>query len=106
MKYFGLFKNRQDLVDQSEWGEDNVPQDGQIIYAAYEVDGYEGSSLVVWQQDGQLFEANDGHCSCNGLDSWRPEATSAGALLMRTYPKWDGLREALSDAGFTVADKE
>ena len=56
---------------------------GQLLFAEYDVDGYEGSSLVVWiDAAGELWEANSSHCSCNGLE-WLPEKTTFAALLTR-----------------------
>ena len=59
--------------------------EAQLVYASYEAEQYEGSALVVWAKDGQLWEDSSSHCSCNGLwdDGPSPEATSVEAFLMR-----------------------
>jgi hypothetical protein len=69
-----------------------MPEDD-IIYAGYTYEDYSGSALVVFKKDGKLYENNDGHCSCYGLEDWRPEETSLDALKMRQG--WPGLQEAL-----------
>lgn len=71
----------------------DAPPEESIIYAGYSYEDYSGDALVVFEKDGKLFENNDGHCSCNGLEHWKPEETLIGALRMRTG--WPGLQEAL-----------
>lgn len=87
--YQGEFRSYEDVKAYYP----DLPSEEDIIYAGYEVDGYEGSAIVVFQKDGKLFENNDGHCSCNELEDWSPEETSYGALMMRNG--WPGLHEAL-----------
>jgi hypothetical protein len=88
-RYVGLFTSLEDVRREFAVGEDApFPRDEQIIMAAYDVEGYEGSVLVLYRgDDGQLYEVNGSHCSCYGLeDQWEPEVTSAEALRMRkTY---------------------
>lgn len=55
-----------------------------VHLAWYGYGDYCGSSLVVFEKDGKLFEVNGSHCSCNGLeDQWSPEETLWEALAMR-----------------------
>jgi len=55
-----------------------------FVYAQYGYQDYEGYSHVIFAKDGALFEVNGSHCSCHGLeDQWRPEATTAAAILAR-----------------------
>ena len=62
----------------------DFPTDEQIIVAAYEHEGYEGSAFVLFEREGKLFEAHGSHCSCYGLeDQWSPEETTPEALRMR-----------------------
>lgn len=57
----------------------------EILVAAYENEGYDGTAMVVYIKDGKLFEVNGGHCSCHGLEGqWSPEETSLAALEMRS----------------------
>lgn len=56
----------------------------EIIYAAYDTPQYEGYAHVIFLKNGQLYEVNASHCSCNGLeDCWQPEETSLAALMFR-----------------------
>lgn len=53
----------------------------EIIVAAYEQGGYEGSAYVLFEKNGQLYQVSAGHCSCYGLEgSWSPEETSKEAI--------------------------
>ena len=79
---------------------DNLPPRHAIIYAWYETQDYDGHALIVFLRDGEMWENNDGHCSCDGLVKWEPERTTRGALLMRTG--WPGLAEALDDLRVVV----
>lgn len=67
----------------------------EIVYAGYIVEDYTGYSLVVWVRDGQWFENNDSHCSCNELGIWLPEMTLPDALLIRQG--WPGLSDAVRE---------
>ncbi len=80
-KYHGEFKNRDTIIELVEYGE-NVPPEDEIVYASYNIDGYEGSALIVWTHEGKLFSNYDSHCSCMGLENWSPEETSVEALKM------------------------
>ena len=110
-RYFGLFANWQDIMQQFQvFGEPNwrvetfpytsemhlmvaaikqhVPQDPDILFAIYTDLNYSGRAFVVYTQDGKLYEVHGSHCSCNGLEEqWAPEETSWEALRMRTA--WD-----------------
>ena len=90
-KYYDEWKSRDDV--EKEYGKD-TPAERSIIYAGYTWDGCSGNALVVFLALGHLFENNDSHCSCNGLETWSPERTTLGALLKRQG--WPGLREALA----------
>ena len=94
-KYYDEWSDRDAVV--GDYGAD-TPAEEAIVYAGYTYESYEGSAIVVFVRDGKLYENNDGHCSCNGLEDWSPEETSAGALYMRQG--WPGLHEALDAAGF------
>lgn len=56
------------------------------LFARYDLDGYDGSALVILRSkaDGSLFEVNGSHCSCNGLEGqWELEGTTFEALRVR-----------------------
>ena len=58
--------------------------DIEVLLAYYSCEGYEGTAFVLYKQDGELFEVNGGHCSCNGLEGqWTPEPTTKQALEHR-----------------------
>ena len=62
----------------------DIPPDAAILFASYGGAAYEGDALVIFEQDGQLYEVHGGHCSCYGLEGqWTPEQTSWAALAMR-----------------------
>jgi len=88
--YYDMWANREDVV--RDYGE-NTPPEEDIIYAGYTYESYSGEALVVYRQGDKLYENNDGHCSCYGLESWEPEETSVEALKMRKG--WPGLQESL-----------
>ena len=57
-----------------------------ILFATYEVEGYEGSAWVLFydEEKKKLFEVNGSHCSCMGLEGqWEPEETTLEALAFR-----------------------
>lgn len=71
--------------------------DNAVVHLAwYGYGSYCGSSLVVFEKDGKLYEVNGSHCSCNGLEGqWEPEETSWDALAMRNLSsECDGIEAA------------
>mgnify|MGYP000883629213 CR=1 FL=1 len=79
--YLNEFSSRKDLEDKFEI---TLPDDIEIILAAYEYEGYEGWAFVVFRQCGQVYEVNASHCSCFGLEGqWRPEVIVLDELLKR-----------------------
>lgn len=89
-KYYDEWQSHADVV--GAYG-DNVPPEDDIVYAGYTYEDYSGAALVVFRRDGKLFEVNDSHCSCYGLEDWDPEETSVEALKKRGG--WPGLAETL-----------
>ena len=86
--------NDYDSVKGEYGNSASFPQEEDVIYAGYSCEYYEGSAIVVFVKDGKIYENNDGHCSCNGLDIWSPEETDAPTLLMREG--WPGLADAVT----------
>jgi hypothetical protein len=102
-KYFGNWANRDDIVTclsnckyednqaaiRAAWLGDNpnFPTDEEIIFATYDYGDYRGSAIIVFSRGGKLYEYQDSHCSCNGLEMERFIAgeTSWAALAMRDY---------------------
>lgn len=80
-RYFEAFDSHEDMVGQ--WSGSKDVSDPEVIFARYDCPPYEGYAICVYKRDGKLFEVNDSHCSCYGLENWEPEETSIEALLMR-----------------------
>jgi hypothetical protein len=47
----------------------------EVIYANYDIDGYEGSAFVLWRKGRKYYILEGSHCSCYGLEEsgWNPE---------------------------------
>lgn len=93
-KYEGDFESRNDVEERTQ-GYD-VPAEDDIIFAGYENGGYDGHALIVFWKDGKVYQNDDWHCSCHGLEDWSPEETTLDAVAMQTG--WDGLSEAVERA--------
>ena len=119
-KYNGEFTSREDVAfvfeevrGGSYWDRKNAtinetfPTEDEIIYANYDVYGYEGSAFVVFEHDGDLFEVHGSHCSCFGLEGqWSPEPTSWEAIATWN-PAYSGVtKEIVDEAKRRVAAKE
>jgi hypothetical protein len=73
MIYNGEFTRASDVFDAFEVSADDR-KDCIILYASYDIDGYDGSAHVIFYKDENLYEVNGGHCSCYGLEGqWDPE---------------------------------
>ncbi len=64
-----------------------------IIIAAYNKESYEGDAFILFKKDGKLYEVNDSHCSCNGLEHWEPEEVTKKALLLRLNREYGCFKE-------------
>lgn len=84
-EYLTNFSNKEDVIQAYEAPEDAL--DNAVVYLAwYGYGSYSGSSLVVFEKNGKLYEVNGDHCSCFGLEGqWHPEETSWTALKMRKF---------------------
>src|SRR5206468_12825659 len=94
-EYVQNFKNNEDII--SEYAAPHDALDGATIHLAWYGYGcYCGESLVVYEQNGKLYEVNGNHCSCSGLEGqWNPEETSWAALAKRQLDNYcDGSRDA------------
>lgn len=81
MIYYG-FSDKADVAEQ--FSQDDGLPSVDILYAAYNQEGYEGSAYVLFYEEGKLWEVEASHCSCNGLeDAWVPVETSIATLLQR-----------------------
>lgn len=68
--YYGDFASKEDICREF-----NISDfDGEVLYASYEYECYDGSANVLYIDGGKLFYVSGGHCSCYGLeDQWMPE---------------------------------
>lgn len=81
--FLGNWEDEQDIINDFEL-EQNALNGAFVLLAEYNYQDYEGSAFVLFERDGQLYEVNGGHCSCNGLEGqWEPEETTADALVHR-----------------------
>lgn len=82
--YIQEFTSRADVVDRYSAPKDAL-RGAKVFVAWYGYGDYCGSSFVLFEKDGKLYEVNGSHCSCNGLEGqWDPEETSWAALA-HTY---------------------
>lgn len=80
---FDGFSDVADICANWTGAADHLGEGVELIAAVYDQGSYDGSAFCVWRKDGKLYEASCSHCSCNGLDDFTPEETSAAAMLMR-----------------------
>lgn len=77
--YQDMFSSKEDIEHEFEV---NLPENCEILFASYDVDGYDGAATVIFRINGELFEVHGSHCSCFGLeDQWEPETTSVEYFL-------------------------
>lgn len=92
--YVDQFKNNEDVAEQyaNYCDEEDKARilkllNESIVHVAYYGTGsYDGTSLVIYEHNGILYEVNASHCSCYGLEGqWAPEETDWRALRMREF---------------------
>jgi len=77
--YFDMFSNWEDVQEQFHMIQ---PEPEEVLYAQYDIDGYEGSADVIYRNGDMFYWVHGGHCSCYGLeDQWDPEEYSAELLV-------------------------
>jgi hypothetical protein len=48
--------------------------DGEILFASYTMNQYDGTAYVLFHNKGKLYEVEGSHCSCYGLErQWKPQ---------------------------------
>ena len=67
--YYGEFDSKADIV--REWNLGSF--DGEVLYANYNQDSYDGHAVVLFVEGGKFYLVEDSHCSCYGLEDWSPE---------------------------------
>lgn len=79
--YHEDFQCKEDIESQFDV---SLPENCEILYASYEIDGCDGTATVIGRMDGELFEVHGCHCSCCGLEEqWDPEETSVAYFLQQ-----------------------
>lgn len=81
----GEWSTEADVLDGFDSEEGGIPsfRGGELLYARYDAEYYEGECLVIFvDKEGALWEVNSSHCSCMGL-GWEPEETTLEALRIR-----------------------
>jgi len=59
------------------------PEPEKLIIAYYDIDDYEGNSVVIYKNNLYHFYNEASHCSCNGLEnSWDPIKYENRKLLL------------------------
>lgn len=77
-KYLTNFKNKKDIETSYDT---KLSDDIEILLAWYGYGSYDGSSFVLFRQNGKLYEVNGSHCSCFRLEGqWKPEETTVKSL--------------------------
>lgn len=78
-RYDGYFSNWDDVRIQYEM---DAPEPEEVLYAEYDIDGYEGDAIVIYREGDKFYINFGGHCSCYGLEGqWDPEEYSAELFL-------------------------
>lgn len=104
MKFLGNWTNAEDVINSFDIRESEL-QNAVIHVAWYGYGSYDGSGFVLFERDGQLFEANAGHCSCYGLEGqWDPEETTVEALELRYAAGGFGYYDDDRDAAAAVLE--
>lgn len=65
--FYGKFSNKQSIIQEFELTNCAL-DDCAILFAAYEIDGYEGSASVLFIKKGKIYLVQASHCSCYGLE--------------------------------------
>jgi|SRR5579859_830434 len=84
------FKDVDDIVSNYEGRSKEDLEGANILLAWYGYGSCCGSSFVLYEKNGKLYEVNGSHCSCMGLEGqWEPEETLWAALAMRKLDSED-----------------
>lgn len=85
---YGEFKDWEDIQDKFGGPSDrsdaspvpSVPQ--HLLFAIYDIDGYEGSAIVIFYAREKYWFVEGDHCSCRGLEGqWQPEPYETAELM-------------------------
>jgi len=103
--YYGEFNNKDDV-----FGNFSVPEAERnkihIILASYDIDGYDGSAMVLFIRDGKFWLVTGGHCSCYGLeDQWSPEQLTLEELRHYGEKSEGGVFQGLNAEMLKIVDR-
>lgn len=97
--FLNRFSNNHDVSSNYEVDLSGV----NILFAQYAAYAYEGSSWVLFEQNGKLYEVNGNHCSFYGLEGqWEPEECTIESLKYRIE---NGRLGESDDQEFRFADE-
>lgn len=99
--FYDGFSSREDMCSHFE-----IPDfEGVVIYASYDVDGYEGSAQIMFINRGKIYTVSGGHCSCYGLEGqWQPEEMPI-ETLQSIAEKGDGSYSSNIRAALSVLER-
>ena len=64
--YLHNWSCKEDVI--SDFNNDDIYHNQNILFASYGTDNYEGDAFVLYESEGLLYEVNADHCSCYGLE--------------------------------------
>jgi hypothetical protein len=72
VKEFCGCRYNEELFEQSI---KTIGKPTEVIYAIYDIDGYDGTAFVLWRKGRKYYLLRGAHCSCYGLEEagWDPE---------------------------------
>lgn len=86
-KFCEGFSNIEDIIKEFEITMENL-EGCEILYAAYETGMCDGSALVLFKKNDELFVVEASHCSCYGLEGqWDPVLTNEVVLKKEVNSK-------------------
>lgn len=84
-RYFGNFTDLESIKNEFADTCGNL-QDADVLFAWYSCGtrDYNGDAIVLFQQQGKLYEVSASHCSCNGFEGqWDAHEVTWAQLAMR-----------------------
>lgn len=101
--YFGVFSDWEDVQNEFKT---TYPKPELVIFAGYDSDGYSGSAVVVFKDNGKFYYVQGGHCSCHGLEEqFDPEEYESAELLVEVFKKMEYLPYPMNDDLVTLTTK-
>ena len=82
---------------------EKYPEPDDVLYANYDIDGYDGSAFVVWRNGRKYYILEGYHCSCYGLEEagFDPEEFKTKKLFV-AYLKKLSLEHYRGDAKYIL----